>query len=173
MEKIDLKKQLTEVHNAYAVYVLGLSEEHFYFALPEKWNAGQHLQHILISIIRLSKALDNPKYIIPIEQVEFNRDRMGYDTLVTHYLSFIKKGAKATAPFVPEHISIEQRPQLVKNVQNTISDLCLKLDNYSEDQLDNLTIPHPLLGIITLREMMYFTIQHAIHHYELTKMYIS
>lgn len=173
MEKQKLKQQLTEGHSTYTNYVMSLNESNFNFALPEKWNAGQHLQHILISVARLSKAFDNPKYVISTEEAGLKREGMSYDALVAVYLEFIKKGAKASAPFVPELVKIEQRTQLVKDVQAVIAELCFKLDRYTEQQLDTLTIPHPLLGRITLREMIYFTIKHAEHHYELTKQYLE
>jgi len=173
MEKQKLKQQLEEKHNTFADYVLSLSKGDFNFALPEKWNAGQHLQHILISVSRLEKAFDNLKYVISTEEAGLKREGMSYDALVAVYLEFIKKGAKASAPFVPELVTIRQRTQLVKDVQVAVDELCLKLDKYTEQQLDELTIPHPLLGRITLREMIYFTIKHAEHHYELTKQYLQ
>src|ERR1700752_4940953 len=107
MEKQKLKQQLTKGHTAYTDYVLSLNEGDFNFALPEKWNAGQHLQHILISVSRLSKAIDNPKFVISLEEAGLKREGMSYDALVAVYLEFIKKGAKASAPFVPELVTIE------------------------------------------------------------------
>ena len=37
------------------------------------------------------------------------------------------------------------------------------------DDLDKYVLPHPLLGKVTLREMLYFTIHHNEHHLELLK----
>ena len=34
----------------------------------------------------------------------------------------------------------------------------------SEHKLDRCILPHPLLGKLTLREMIYFTIYHMEHH---------
>ncbi len=39
-----------------------------------------------------------------------------------------------------------------------------RVDSFSEAQLDALILPHPLLGKLTLREMLYFTIYHVQHH---------
>ncbi|HKC69400.1 MAG TPA: DinB family protein [Bacteroidia bacterium] len=173
MNKQTLQQQLLQGHTAYANYVLALTERDFNFAPPEKWNAGEHLNHILISISKLNRAINNPKYVQPIADMQPQRALMSYDTLVDFYLAKIKQGAKATAPFVPELVPIEKREQLVHDVKNTIAELCAKLDTYSEEGLDLFTIPHPLLGTISIREMLYFTIKHAEHHYELTKLYIA
>ncbi|HXU26126.1 MAG TPA: DinB family protein, partial [Bacteroidia bacterium] len=142
-------------------------------ALPEKWNAGQHLKHILISVTMLNKAIDNPKFIASLAEREPKRAAMNYNELVSFYMSKINEGAKATPPFVPDLVTINERAQLVKDVQTTIAELCVKLNAYTEKELDTLTIPHPLLKRLSLREMIYFTIKHAEHHYELTKQYIQ
>lgn len=52
--------------------------------------------------------------------------------------------------------------QLIKSIQK-----------YSEQELDQTILPHPLLGKITLREMLYFTIYHVEHHHHLTKNNLS
>jgi len=44
--------------------------------------------------------------------------------------------------------------------------LCKQLLDYSEQDLDELILPHPLLGKLTLREMMYFTMYHVLHHHK-------
>lgn len=47
--------------------------------------------------------------------------------------------------------------------------LCASLDSFTEKELDQYVLPHPLLGKLTLREMMFFTIYHVQHHEVLTK----
>jgi hypothetical protein len=39
------------------------------------------------------------------------------------------------------------------------------MDKFSEAQLDEYVLPHPILGKLTIREMLYFTIYHATHHH--------
>jgi len=48
-----------------------------------------------------------------------------------------------------------------------------KIKNYNEANLDKYIIPHPLLGKLTLREMLFFTIHHNEHHLDLIKKYSS
>ena len=45
-----------------------------------------------------------------------------------------------------------------------IEDITTLLDKWSEQQLDKIIAPHPLLGKLTFREILYFTIYHAKHH---------
>jgi hypothetical protein len=38
------------------------------------------------------------------------------------------------------------------------------MHTWSEDDLDNHRLPHPLLGKLTVREMLFFTLYHIQHH---------
>jgi hypothetical protein len=40
------------------------------------------------------------------------------------------------------------------------------LGRWSEQELDRVTLPHPLLGKLTAREVAYFTVYHGRHHVE-------
>jgi len=41
--------------------------------------------------------------------------------------------------------------------------------NWTDEKLDNYLAPHPLLGKLTLRELIYFTIYHTEHHLAIIK----
>ena len=47
--------------------------------------------------------------------------------------------------------------------------LIAKIEKQTESDLDKYILPHPLLGKVTLREMLYFTIHHNEHHLELLR----
>ena len=52
--------------------------------------------------------------------------------------------------------------------------LLKKVENWKESDLDKYVLPHPLLGKISLREMLYFTDFHILHHNTLAKtIYLS
>jgi uncharacterized damage-inducible protein DinB len=38
------------------------------------------------------------------------------------------------------------------------------IDAWEEDQLDEAQLPHPIIGKITVREMLFFTIHHNLRH---------
>jgi hypothetical protein len=61
-------------------------------------------------------------------------------------------------------VDLKKGQELKANLKNVVSKLCLSLDTYSEDELDQYILPHPLLGKLTLREMLFFTIYHVKHH---------
>ena len=42
-------------------------------------------------------------------------------------------------------------------------------DNILEKDLDFYVLPHPLIGKLTLREMLFFCIYHVQHHHKITQ----
>jgi hypothetical protein len=81
----------------------------------------------------------------------------------------LQEGGVATSQFIPEEVTIEQKEQLIKSVNDVVGKLCKQLLDYSEKDLNELILPHPLLGKLTLREMMYFTMYHVAHHHTATE----
>ena len=55
----------------------------------------------------------------------------------------------------------------MEKLRRVIEKLSKQIDHYSEQDLDKYILPHPLLGKLTMREMMYFTIYHVQHHQRL------
>lgn len=87
-----------------------------------------------------------------------------YDELVARYQSELAAGGTAPEPFRPDPIAFEQRDELVERLRTATAKLCSNVEKLDEDKLDTLVLPHPLLGKLTIREMLYFTIYHAEHH---------
>ena len=81
---------------------------------------------------------------------------------MTRYQGKLAAGGRASKPFVPGV------PRNLKRVytrlEHTVDRLNRRIDRFSESELDTLILPHPLLGKLTLREMLYFTAYHADHH---------
>jgi hypothetical protein len=59
--------------------------------------------------------------------------------------------------------------ELIEKYTEQKQRLISKIEKQSEIHLDKYILPHPLLGKLTLREMLYFTIHHNEHHLELLK----
>jgi hypothetical protein len=66
-------------------------------------------------------------------------------------------------------VSHDQQPALVQSISNEIKWLSEKLNKFTEEELDKYILPHPLLGKLTIREMMFFTIYHVLHHQMMTE----
>jgi hypothetical protein len=169
MDKQTIKNQLYEKHNSFISYLETLSEEDFLKSKNDKWTAGQQFEHIFLGVKPVRQILSLPKFLLQLIWGQANRESKSYEDLVEKYLLKLENGGRATGRFIPQTVSYKKGQILKINLNKELDMLVAKLDRFSEDELDKYILPHPLLGKLTIREMLYFTIYHVRHHEELTK----
>jgi hypothetical protein len=168
MNKQEIIAKLIENHRNFAEFVAGLNERDFMFAPADKWTAGQQLDHILRGVAPVKTALTLPKFVPGLLFGKADRESTDYETLVRNYQDKLAAGGKASGRFVPPEIGFDERARLKNKLLETVAELNKKVAKFSEAQLDEFVLPHPLLGKLTIREMLYFTIYHAAHHHQAT-----
>lgn len=164
MTKETIIQKLQANHNEFIDLVFSLNEKEFTLSVNNKWTAGQHFEHIYLSVSPLTTALRLPLFILKLIFGKANRPSRDYDTLVEKYHGKLASGGTASGRFIPKPVNFEQRDLLKHKLSGTVAQLCKTANNYTESQLDNYILPHPLLGKLTIREMLCFTIYHAGHH---------
>ncbi|MEN8803997.1 MAG: DinB family protein, partial [Wenyingzhuangia sp.] len=97
-----------------------------------------------------------------------------YEELVARYLKALGNN-KAVAPkrFAPKPLSFSSREKEFKAYQKSVKKLISVAQKCTEEELDKFVIPHPLIGKLTLREMLFFCVYHVQHHNKLTQEIIS
>lgn len=165
MNKFALIESMTENHQRFTNYMNILTEQEYLFAMPEKWSAGQQLDHLVRSTKPLLLAVRLPYFIVQLIFGKANRPSKSYEELIEKYLQKIQEGAKATGNFIPPPIGFDKKEKLIKELNSIVSKINKGLNHFSEEELDECILPHPLLGKITFREMIYFTIYHVDHHH--------
>jgi hypothetical protein len=168
-DKPQLIAALNKNVDAFNNFIASLNKEQFEAAPDGKWSAGQNLEHLIRSIKPLQPAYGLPKFMLRILFGKTNRPSRSYDELVAKYKAKLAAGGRAGGPFIPPAIFFEQRARLLKKYEEQKQKLIAKIEKQSEKDLDVYILPHPLLGKVTLREMLYFTIHHNEHHLELLK----
>ncbi len=149
--------------------VAALEQEAFEKQINDKWSAGQQLLHIYLSLKPLSDGLGYPKMAIKMMGTS-DKPVKTYDQLVTYYEEILReKGAPKDSPYTPDFVKFDQKQVLLDKVKHKLDKLIEHLDKFSEDELDAILLPHPLIGKIVIREMLYFTIYHTQHHIKKTK----
>lgn len=134
-------------------------------APAEKWNALQQVDHLIKSVAPVNTAFGLPSFILSWRFGVANRPSRSYDALVDRYHIKLQAGGRASAPFVPApDIAVSEKERLLKQLDKLTGKLAGRVHRYKEFTLDKYILPHPLLGMITLREMIYFTAYHASHH---------
>jgi hypothetical protein len=168
MTKQEIIRRLTEVHQAFTEQVASFSDPEFMYAPAGKWTAGQQVDHIFRSIAPLTKVLHSPDYLLTLNLDKANWPSCSYEELVSQYETQLGKGGVATERFIPKSIELADRQLLLSRLMQEVTLLCSHIHQYTEPQLDDYVLTHPLLGKLTIREMLYFSIYHAQHHQQLT-----
>lgn len=164
MNKQELFGKLRENHQLFIDAILLMDEAIYYSAKEGKWNAGQTLDHLQRSVSTLDLAMQLPRQLFAWLFGKANRPSNTYDALVTKYRAKLAAGGKAHGRYLPGKVGYENRKQKTEKLQKAVEGICKKAESYAETQLDEYILPHPLLGKITIREMLYFTAYHAEHH---------
>jgi hypothetical protein len=167
--KQDLKAMLLKNYEDFAEYVENQSDTAFEDTPNGKWSSGQNLDHLYRAIRPVNLGLWLPKWMPKLLFGKSNRLSKTYDVLVAKYQSKLQAGAVASGVFIPPIIHISKRTYLLKKLRQERDTMIRLIDKWTERELDTLLLPHPILGKLTVREMLFFTIYHAEHHLEMLK----
>jgi hypothetical protein len=170
-DKASITEGLSAAVDEVNKYVMGLSQKDFLFAPPEKWNAGQQLDHLIRSIKPLNLAYALPTLVLKMRFGLTNRPSKTFPALVEKYELKLAEGGRASGQFIPEAIPYEAKEKLCEAYAKQKEKLNTKVNRFEEETLDKYILPHPLLGKLTLREMLFFTIHHSYHHLNLMRKY--
>ena len=157
-----LKVGIEEVHAAFDE----LSIQQSFKKDGERWSAAENLQHLILSVVPLAKGLEMPK--LPLRMM-FGKTTSGsrsFKDIIDVYNNLLEKGGVATDRYVPDEIDAteESKANLMKNWQRAGNRLLSAIEAWPEDEMDVYRLPHPLIGKMTVREMLFFTIYHNAFH---------
>jgi hypothetical protein len=169
----EINRNLIENHRLFSDFITSLSNEDFLLSNNQKWTPGQQLDHMRRSVQPLAKGIRLPKWLLKIIFLKSNRPGKSYDELINKYRQKLVDGGRASGRFLPKAVPITEKGKIIRSLHNDIFCLTKNLKKFSENEIDEIVLPHPLLGKITIREMMYFTIYHVEHHLQLTKKNLS
>ncbi len=173
MNTPEIQQKLIENHRRFTDYIESLPGNVFGVSRNGKWSPGQHLDHIRRSVQPLAQGFRLPKWLIKMIFGRSNRQGRTYDELVKKYTQKLQEGGRASGRFIPKEINLTLKKKLISSLSIDVQSLTRNLNKFSESELENIVLPHPLLGKLTMKEMMYFTIYHAEHHLTLTENNIS
>lgn len=165
MEKEAMIALLQQNYAQLVAQVSQLDDRALLHAPTEKWNALQQVDHLIKSVTPVNMAFGLPSFVLSWRFGVANRPSRSYDALVDRYHIKLQAGGRASAAFVPPpEIAATEKEKLLLHLNKVVSQLVRRTAKYKDFALDKYILPHPLLGMITLREMIYFTAYHASHH---------
>ncbi|MBL8152436.1 MAG: DinB family protein [Blastocatellia bacterium] len=149
-------------------YWLGFSSKQFIEPIGEAWSPANNVRHLNKSTKPVITALRLPRMLLRILFGSPKTASRTYLQLRSSYQEVLQRGGQAgrfapspTNP--PVDIGAWQK-DLVKRCQKSVEELVEVARSWEESDLDRYLLPHPLLGKLTIREMLFFTIYHYTHH---------
>lgn len=168
MNKAEVKGLLQERVQEIVVFSKKQTPESFYAKAAEGvWSAAENVEHLTQSVLPLVRLLGAPKSYFLDKWGKADHASRPYEQMVSIYDTALGRGGVATGTFVPQETSPEIE-QLLEGFVNAHETFVLLIESqWTEEDLELYPIPHPLLGLITTREMLFFTAYHLRHHLEI------
>ncbi|MFZ1634162.1 MAG: DinB family protein [Chitinophagales bacterium] len=175
MTIIEVTKKLNFSINLTVETLEKFQPEVFFERKNDKWSPAEQAQHLVLSVKPLLLAYSLPKIGLRLLFGKPNRPIRSYEQILEKYHVKLAEGATASSAYVPKQLKTGTTPEAVINTfVATHQKLIAKISNWKDEDLDHFLLPHPLLGKITLREMLYFTDFHILHHNDLMhKIYLT
>ena len=150
-----------------AEYWSAFDGEVFFRKIGESWSPSETVRHLTKSIRAVTKGLTTPKLVLRLTFGKARRPSVDYDSLRSRYLGLLEAGGRA-GRFAPSPQTDSDRATILQRVTLANDELEKALGKWSERDLDRYQMPHPLLGKLTVREMLFFTVYHQHHHMAVT-----
>jgi hypothetical protein len=132
----------------------------------EKWSAAQNIVHLINSTKGIASALKDPSVLGAYGKSE--RPSSDFDTIKNNYRIGLAAFQAKGMPY--KHLDTEgTKENLLQNFKDINQKLVARAAQLQEADFDSLQLPHPLLGMMTLREMLYFTADHTRHHFDIVE----
>jgi hypothetical protein len=150
------------------VWFEALPADQFFTRQGEVWSPSDNVDHMIRAIKPIIKALKLPRVALQTLFGKPDKPSRTYEEICAIYGHEIAQGARAGGSFLPDQATPaqpgEKKAELLAQLSTTIEKLVSVIETWEEDQLDESQLPHPIIGKITVREMLFFTIHHNLRH---------
>lgn len=138
-----------------------------------KWTVGQVALHLLQSIKPLNDAMSMPKFILRYKFGKANREVRDYETVVNRYKEKLANVQGGVSPFSRnmKTITFKDKDYILTRLKMENKKLQYKTQKWKDSSLDNYILPHPLMGKMPVRELVFWTAYHVEHHTKTLKKY--
>lgn len=164
MNKQELLKKLNTSFAELIKTADAVKPENFNISKNNKWTAGENLAHLVTSTKMTIMGFTLPKLVPALLYGKTRNGSRSYEEIVTLYKNALQNGAKASGVYVPKKVDYKKERLLHSLREGAFSLADAVTEKWTEEQLDSYRIAHPLLGKLTVRELLYFTIYHNGHH---------
>jgi len=169
----DVVRELRRVRDESRRYWESFTPAAFLAPLGDAWSPADNVRHLTRSVRPLAMALGIPRLVL---RLRFGRPKAAsrtYTRLRDDYRALLAAGGKAgkyaPSPLGDEPDAAAARIRILAEHDRAVDALIAASGTWSEAALDRRQLPHPLLGDLTVREMLFFTLYHNQHHVDVVR----
>lgn len=165
--KHEVLEALKRESAAVAEFFQSIPEDKFFQAPQGIWSPADNLVHLIKSVSPIGRALGVPKTALRLRFGKAKHKSRSLAEVRAAYMVFVDAGtAIAPATYEPQMREKTQaeRVTIFAKWQQKNESLAAGITGWSEEDLDFYQLPHPLIGNLTVREMLLFTLYHNMHH---------
>lgn len=165
----ELSNALGALLAAGSAALAALPDSQFLAPQGSAWSPAEHIRHLTQSSAPLAQGLRLPRWMLRLRFGGGPGRSRSFIEMRDHYLAALAAGGQASGRFVPYAEAApsapgERRREIMTEWTRITVELQNAIGRWPESALDGLALPHPLLGPLTVREMLAFTVYHTSHH---------
>lgn len=166
--KLDLLSKLKDSNQRVINWFTEIPAGEFFHREGEVWSASDNVDHLTKSHKPIALALKLPRLTLRTMFGAANQPSRSYEAICGVYKDTLAAGGVASGKYLPNQQTPEQpevaKMELLNQFSKASADVVSVAEKWNEDDLDGYLLPHPLIGKLTIREMLYFTIYHNLRH---------
>lgn len=166
--KSELISKLYDSNQRVTKWFTDIRVDSFFTRQGEVWSASDNVDHLIKSHKPIAKALKLPKFTLQAMFGKPEKPSVTYEELCRIYRDAISEGGQAFGRYRPNQQSPadpeKEKSGLLEQFSKASADLVSIAETWNENDLDKYLLPHPLIGKLTVREMLFFTIYHNFRH---------
>ncbi len=171
MDITDLQAFLAGEADTFVQYTVPLTEPEFAYRPNGRWSAGDTAQHLYLSARPVLRLLAGPREVFA-QWGYAEGPSQSYEVVRELYRQALGKGMKAPANFSPgPDDAPDDKATVLARLVDAYLGVAAQLAGWSDDEMDRYRMPHPALGLITVREMVQFIGVHTRHHIAILQAY--
>jgi len=164
---------LATLHEESVQYWSTLSTAQFLAPINDAWSPADNVRHLTKSMRAVTTGLGMHWLILRLRFGAADGAARTYEQIRVAYKKALLAGGTA-GPFAPKPLENVQDPEaererIMEQHRVAREALCAATMRWDQESFDKLRLPHPLLGKLSLREMMLFTLYHNLHHVDNVK----
>lgn len=165
----ELRANVSKLHGEISSFLAQMSDQEFVARQGEHWSPADHIRHLVTAMRAVVGGMAAPKVLLALRfGVGFGGSR-SFEQIRDMYRVALAAGGKAAGRYDPEQRRIDMEPKdlrafVMQRWAQTGDELDSAIASWGDGALDRHRARHPLLGMMTIRELLYFTLYHNAHH---------